>query len=691
MSDGQTDGRHRRGGDVVAQVKRANDLVSVMGEYVELQRAGGNYKVCCPFHTSKHGGIERTPSLHVYPDKQSWICYGAGCGRGGSVFDFVMEIEGVDFGGALRQLAKRANIELDQGPRKPRPAGEVGRDQLIELLGEAERFYRDQYRGSEAEAYVNERGIDARMQLEFGIGFAPDGWDSLVRALQPTWGMKPLIQAGLVVERETRSGGYDRFRRRLMIPIRNARGQTLGFGGRKLRPEDEPKYINTPQTDVYHKSHVLFGLDRARDALRTEKSAIVMEGYTDVILAHQFGIKTAIATCGTAMTEGHLDMLGQARTLTILFDGDEPGIMAAERTLAPLIRRQIDARIVILPDDLDPADYLLARGAEAFLEALGVGEQPIAFKCRRARAAHDLSSPLGRQKAAEECLDLVAEAQSAIFRHDLARVVAEHLEVPEAVLTQELERRIKRRNRRGPRRDAGDVPTGTSSGQPGRPGATDFDAGGTTAPASADLPEITGVGAPSELEEMLIACVCLRAEFASQMLDALPPADVGDAELRAIVAAVNDLTADRGVFEIGDLLSELAPGPRRRLVGVLKERVGESFDETGKFVQGNDDDDLLFRPKTLKEVFADCLDRLAARREHDATLTAALGERARIPAATRVQRIEGARTAPGRAADGIDSDSAHRHLELLRARMKKKKKPGENADRDNDRPAEPPS
>ncbi|MEX2159260.1 MAG: DNA primase [Dehalococcoidia bacterium] len=317
---------------VVDDVKSRIDIVDLVGQYVPLQRAGRNFKAPCPFHS------EKTPSFIVSPERQTWHCFGA-CGEGGDCFNFVMKREGVEFPEALRILAQRAGVELTE---RRAPEEDARRNRLVEANEAAAAYYHNALRSSQAgaaaRAYLTDRGLDAETIEAFELGYSPDSWDSVKSFLVGRgFSDAELLEAGLLVESDR--GGYDRFRDRLMFPIRDEKGRVVGFGARKLSTGEstdgpDAKYINTPQTPMFDKGGLLYALDKAKEAIRRDRSAIVVEGYMDVIAAHQHGRTNVVASMGTALTDRQIKLLERMRAKVLLaMDADAAGIEATLRAL----------------------------------------------------------------------------------------------------------------------------------------------------------------------------------------------------------------------------------------------------------------------------------------------------------------------------------------------------------------------
>ena len=370
------------------RVRDASDIVRVIGEHIALKAKGKEYLGLCPFHD------DHNPSMHVVPHKQIYKCFS--CDASGDVFSFIQNFHKMTFPEALEYLAGRAGIELTRRqPAGDRPAGSVGRRELIEANGAAADFFRAILRhedhGRPARATIERRGISAEMAERFGLGASPDRWDGLLTVIRNK-GLREeaFLQAGLLKPRRTEGGHYDAFRNRLMFPITNQAGQVVAFGGRKIAEEDEPKYLNSADSPAFDKSRTLYGLSQALSTIRRERLAIVCEGYTDVIACHQAGLANAVATLGTALTSAHAEMLERLDArVVLLFDGDEAGERAADRAVEVVFDRPIDVRIALLStigDAKDP-DELLKRedGADQLRGAIGRAPDVLEYRFDRLR------------------------------------------------------------------------------------------------------------------------------------------------------------------------------------------------------------------------------------------------------------------------------------------------------------------
>jgi DNA primase len=319
--------------NVADEIKQKLDIADIVGQYTKLQKSGRNFKACCPFHS------EKTPSFFVFPDKQSWHCFGA-CGTGGDIFTFVMKKEGLDFGQALRLLAEKANVRLEYKSAQSVKDEQQQHDRLYKLNEVAAEYfhYHLEHSGDaeNARAYAGKRGLSAKIIADFQIGFALNKWDGLIsHLLKAEYKEEEMLATGLIVPRES-GGYYDRFRNRLIYPIKDIKGRVIGFGGRAL-DDSLPKYLNSPQTVLFDKSSVLYGIDRAQAAIRLKDSVVITEGYMDTIAAHQFGFENTIASMGTALTGKQISILRRfSKNIIVALDADAAGLEATTRSIATI-------------------------------------------------------------------------------------------------------------------------------------------------------------------------------------------------------------------------------------------------------------------------------------------------------------------------------------------------------------------
>ena len=415
-----------------------SDIVEVVGARVPLKKAGREFKACCPFHN------EKSPSFWVSPDKQFYHCFG--CGAHGTVIGFLMQYEKMEFLDAVADLAQRANLELPREAQAPRDPGTAD---LHDVMSQAARFFEQNLADSaRARSYVEARGIDPQISAAFVLGYAPDAWDALLRRFGTQEDdRRRLFQVGLVVERssgaerapdpERAAGYYDRFRDRLMFPIRDSRGRVIGFGGRVI-DQGEPKYLNSPESPLFHKGRELYGLYEARQARRDFNRLLIVEGYMDVVRLHQAGITYAVATLGTATTQEHLNRLFKMTSEVVFcFDGDSAGRRAAWRALEnalPMARDGHEFRFMFLPDGHDPDSLVAAEGAAAFETRLKSALPLSEYLVQHLRAEVDLGHEEGRAKLKALAAPLFARMPEGIYREMLVERLARDISMPTAAL-----------------------------------------------------------------------------------------------------------------------------------------------------------------------------------------------------------------------------------------------------------------
>jgi len=409
------------------------DVVDVVGRHVQLKKAGANFLGLCPFHA------EKSPSFTVSPSKQFYHCFG--CGAHGSAIGFLMEHSGLSYVEAIKELAQSVGMPVpDDGVASTR---DTARDPgLLELLARAERFYRERLKeSSRAIDYLKARGLSGKTAARYGIGYAPEGWRSLQAAV-PDYASAALVEAGLVIDAPGEGAArkrYDRFRDRIMFPIRNPRGQVIGFGGRVI-DTGEPKYMNSPETPLFSKGRELYGLFEARDSLRSENCAIVVEGYMDVVMLAQHGVGNAVATLGTSTTQDHVrKLLRVVDRVVFSFDGDAAGRKAAWRALEGCLPEAADTKrmeFLFLPTQHDPDSYVRAHGVEGFRALLAEALPLSEFMIQELSAQADLSEPEGRARFLALARPLLQALPPAALRLQLLHRVAD----VGAVAASELER-----------------------------------------------------------------------------------------------------------------------------------------------------------------------------------------------------------------------------------------------------------
>lgn len=354
--------------ETVERIKHAADIVEVVGDFVSLKKKGANYSACCPFHN------EKTPSFNVNPVRQIYKCFG--CGAAGDSIKFVMDIDGIGYSEALRYLAGKYNIEIEEEELTDEETiRQNARESLYIILNFAKNYYQHQLHNSEEGqaiglSYFRERGFTSEIRKKFELGYSLDIWDAFTKeALAKGYSADVLAKAGLLIHKEgSQSAGYDRFRGRVIFPIHNIAGKTIAFGARILKSDkNQPKYLNSPETEVYHKSEVLYGIYQAKNAIRQQEHCYLVEGYTDVISLHQAGIENVVASSGTSLTVEQIRLIGRfTPNITILYDGDMAGIKAALRGLDLVLEEGLNVNIVLFPDGEDPDSFVRKVGAEAF-------------------------------------------------------------------------------------------------------------------------------------------------------------------------------------------------------------------------------------------------------------------------------------------------------------------------------------
>src|SRR6201982_2087931 len=421
-------------GSFAERVKQQADILRVVGEYVRLKKTGKDFSGLCPFHQ------EKTPSFTVSPIKQIFYCFG--CGKGGDVYNFVMDMEKCEFPEAVKVVAEKCGISIPR-PKERSAEGRkesLERGVLVEMHREAQTFFVKQLEGTPegkaARAYLEDRGLDKETIARFGIGYAPSGGDLLLRHLRGKYPEKTLVESGLI-SRDQSGRHFDRFRRRVTFPIANESAKIVAFGARALGDE-QPKYLNSPETPIYSKSNVLYHLDRAKDALRRSDFAILVEGYMDAIAVARAGISNVVASCGTALAESQIKLLGRfTRRVIVNYDPDPAGQAATERSLVPRLEQDFEVRVLALPPvgdkKADPDLYIREKGAEAYLKQVKDSPPYVDYLIRRA-SQMDLTTGEGKRRAVNFLLPYVQKIPNNILRSEWATRLAQQLRLDEPVL-----------------------------------------------------------------------------------------------------------------------------------------------------------------------------------------------------------------------------------------------------------------
>jgi DNA primase len=434
--------------DFAEQLKSSVDIVKTIGDYVRLKRTGstGRYMGLCPFHT------EKTPSFNVNATMQRYKCFG--CGQGGDVLQFVMEIERISFFEALKLLAERNGIAM---PRRDYsdPDSKL-RGALMEMHEIAARVFQTNLNGpsgAEARKYLAGRGVTAEHVAEFGLGFSDASGQQLIRQFESRFAPEQLEQSGLVMKRQDGSGFFDRFRGRLMFPIHNESGKVIGFGGRALRSGDEPKYLNSPETPLYRKSYVLYNLHRAKDAVRKADYAVLVEGYMDVIGVYSAGVRNVVASCGTALTNTQVRALKRhSERIVVNFDPDAAGTNAAERSIQMLLDENLQVRVLELEGGLDPDEYVKSAGADVYRNRLEKAPAYFHWLADRARKKFDMRTVEGRLQGFKFVAPAIQRIADRLERFAVANDVADYLGVDEKLVRDHFSKGTSERPvaRRGP-------------------------------------------------------------------------------------------------------------------------------------------------------------------------------------------------------------------------------------------------
>ena len=400
----------------IDDLKRQADIVRVVQDYVQLKKKGANWMACCPFHK------EKTPSFSVSPAKEIFYCFG--CHKGGSVFTFVMEIERVAFPEAIKIVADKVGMPLPKMVEDSRfEARRQEADIVVQLNSWAMEFWQQQLESSTegriARDYLQQREITEETQKAFRLGYAPDSWDALSIFLRNKGATQEHIDcSGLVAKKEDGSRSYDRFRGRLIFPVLDAQGRPIAFGGRTLKGEDA-KYINSPETAAYVKGRNLFGLNLTRDEIRRQGFAILVEGFLDLIVPYQFGVRNVVASLGTALTPDQVKLLSRfARKVVVNYDGDRAGIQAAKKSIEILLAEDLEVKVLVLPDDADPDEYIRKFGVSEYQRQRAQAQPHIQFIIESALRDRNLHRPAEKAEAVEEVLPYIRAVKSRIQKRE---------------------------------------------------------------------------------------------------------------------------------------------------------------------------------------------------------------------------------------------------------------------------------
>ncbi len=534
----------------IQQILQSADIVEIVSQYVALKQKGKEFVGLCPFHE------DHKPSMYVAPAKQIYKCFS--CGAGGNVIQFVMNFEKLTFPEAVRSMAERLNIPLPQDNASAPPPGGLSKGELIAAVEFAGKFYRDALfspAGAEALAYAKDRGISDESLEKFGVGFAPDSWDSISQnGSKQGFATEQLVAAGLVKRHDNGPGCYDYFRNRLMFPIYDISGRMIAFGGRALAEDEKAKYLNSPESVLFDKSSLVYGLSFARDKIVKSKQVVVAEGYFDVLMPYQYGITNVVATLGTSLTERHVRLLSRyAKEAILLFDADTAGAAATERAIQLFLAQKLHVRVATIPSGKDPCDFVIAQGAEAMQKLIDDAPDALqyAWDIRYdALQRNGADNPTERNRLIDEFLNIVVTsgAYGAIDetrRSHLAQHIAHIVNIPAIDLQQKM-RQLTRTIRPSYIQNA-----------PQNPAAQ------------------TTIGASGNAEREILEVLLDTPELFDDVAERIDPSFFHDAMLKAIAERIWDMGL-KGTFTLEDLmgredmaslgatLSELAWGGQKR-------------------------------------------------------------------------------------------------------------------------------
>ena len=529
--------------EFIDELVARSDIVDVVSDYVRLNQKGGSYWGLCPFHG------EKTASFHVVPDRQLYHCFG--CGKGGGVISFVMEMENLPYIDALRLLAKRANLEFPEGDADETARRRRGR--LLALNREAARFFHSQLWSPSGESgldYLRRRGLSKKTLTSFGLGYAPDSWDSLILAMAGKgYDKRDLLDAGLAVSNK-KGGIYDRFRDRVMFPIIDLRGDVIGFGGRVLG-DGTPKYLNSPDTPVFNKSRNLFALNLAKG---TKQGRIVLtEGYMDTISLYQAGFDCAVASLGTSLTADHARLLSRfTKEVVICYDSDKAGVQAADRAIPLLEKTGLKVRVLRITGAKDPDEYIKTYGPEAFGRLLDRSENYVEYNLDQLGSRYDLSDPVQTAEYARAAAELLARLESPVEQEVYAAQVAQRTGVGKQALLQEIRQCRNRSIRAAKRKQNRRSLTPASQVQP-RDRQLRYD-------------NLRSARAEEEILRLLV----LDGDLAGQT-GGLEPADFSSPHLGRIYAVLLRRLREGRSVQLGALEGELEPEEISLLAEILRQ------------------------------------------------------------------------------------------------------------------------
>ncbi len=554
---------------IIDQVRESTNVLDVVGRYVALKKRGRNYVGLCPFHT------EKTPSFTVNPEKQIFHCFG--CGVGGNVFRFIMRHENLSFVDTVKRLALEAGIEIPVSQEIRQQASE--NERLFKANENARRFFQVQleHAPKTVKDYLKKRGLSPQSIELFQIGFAPEGWDHLLKYIQKgNFSQKPYQKSGLLLTGEKSGKRYDRFRNRLMFPIHNPSGKVVGFGGRQLDDDkNSPKYINSPESPIYQKSRVLYGLYFAREAIRESGFTIFVEGYMDVIQWYQSGVQNVAATSGTALTEDHARLIRRYSNRVILcYDADKAGVNAAIRGGEVLFQQNIDAEVLILPEDEDPDSYIRQHGKAAFLALLNTARDYLSFRLTMLQQQYNMQTATERSAAVNEIMEMLAPMNDAVRVGFYIEKIAEKLSISQEILFGEL----KKKQRAARKRQRFGIQQQKASPAKGQDPAT-----ASSKPANRPLIFSSAWGGE---KDVILLLLNYYADYREYIFDHLDDADFQNLEFRNIFSFIKQQPDDVGENLIHHVMEMVENEEIRALLMREVFHNNREFSNPGLYLQG---------------------------------------------------------------------------------------------------------
>ena len=585
----------------IQQVIRSTDIVDVVDQYVDLQRGGKNLKALCPFHS------EDTPSFTVNPADQFFYCFG--CKEGGNVIQFVMEIDGIGFVEAVERLAERSDVQLSNQESSKQKDNRTQKKNIYKVNRWAMNFFRKKLwksdEGERARSYLKDRNLNRDTTETWKLGLAPDGWEPLLSAAKEDDLSPALLEkAGLIRTSENSNGYYDRFRNRLMFPIFDRRDRVVGFGGRRMpgADDDTPKYLNSPESPVFKKRELLYGWNQCDASQVREHGMWVAEGYTDVLMAHQHGLHHVTATLGTALGEDHVDRLRKrSDRVVLLFDSDEAGREASDRSLRMFFEQDTTVKVGVLPEGEDPCSLLTEGGADKLRGIVDDAPDLINYRIESARNRHDLSTMEGRQAAAQDVLETIRGVENEMRKQLILKRVAEMIDVDESAVRSTLN------SMEGPTRNRSDK-TGDE-----------------------EQPPSSARHAVERACRHLVGVMVLFPEKAKPIHEELSPDDLPVEKCRNLYRLYNECTekADDEQLTLGELLASIDDDDRRDMLMDIareieqmdEEQLDQMVQDEISYVQSwNEKDQLATLKRELKQAYRegdqerykDLLDRVSS-------------------------------------------------------------------------------